>query len=97
MTLFDKCFRSPDAVIMKDVASKGVLLHLDTGSYYSLNEMGMFIYALFDGTTPLAEVAEEVCRRYDVGSEEARHDLASLVRELEGEGLLVCDENPGQH
>lgn len=81
-------------VTWRSLEGESVLLNLETGIYFSLNETGTAAWELFDGTTSLAEVGEILCRRFDVGLEQARSDLAELTGELRMEGLVRVHEKP---
>jgi hypothetical protein len=66
-----------------------VLLSLDDGSYFSLNEVGAHVWNLCDGTRTLAQVVEDVCTEFDATPEEVTPDVLSLVDDLASEKLLV--------
>lgn len=81
-------------VTWRSLEGESVLLNLDSGVYFTLNETGTAAWELFDGTTSLAEIGEILCRRFDVGLEQARSDLAELTDELRREGLVRVHEKP---
>jgi hypothetical protein len=66
-----------------------VLLSLDDGSYFSLNEVGAHVWNLCDGTRTLAQVVEGVCTEFDATPDEVTPDVLSLVDDLASEKLLV--------
>jgi len=66
-----------------------VLLSLDDGSYYSLNDVGAHVWNLCDGARTLAQVVEGVCLEFDATPEEVTPDVVSLVDDLASEKLLV--------
>jgi hypothetical protein len=66
-----------------------VLLSLESGYLYRCNPTAaLFLSAVASGKTS-AEIAEEFRRRYDVGPEELRADLAGLADMLSREGLIA--------
>lgn len=73
---------------------ESVLLDLDTGVYFTLNETGTAAWDLFDGTTSLTEIGEILCRRFNVGLEQVRSDLVELTGTLQREGLVSVHEKP---
>lgn len=79
-------------VTWRSLEGESVLLDLETGVYFTLNETGTAAWELFDGTTSLAEIGEILCRRFDVGLEQVRSDLAELTGELRMEGLVRVHE-----
>ncbi len=76
-------------VVAQQAQGEQVLLALDTGQYYTLNDVGSTVWGLCDGATTLASVVEAVCAEFDAPPEVVEADVIELVGELVGEGLLV--------
>jgi hypothetical protein len=64
-----------------------VLLHLERGTYYTLNETGAFVWEQLDGRATLGEICAAIVERFEVDSTSAWSDLTALVDELIAEGL----------
>lgn len=54
-------------VTWRSLEGESVLLNLETGIHFTLNETGTAVWELFDGTTSLSEIEQILCRRFDVG------------------------------
>ena len=67
---------------------EGLLLKLKTGDYYTVNEVGLAVWKLADGSTD-AEIAAALARRFDISPEAALKDTRSYCHELERAGLLT--------
>ena len=68
------------------------ILDVNSGAYYSIDEVGIiFMEMCADGAT-LGEISERVVSEYDVGAEEALGDMIALAGELLEEGLVEVDE-----
>jgi hypothetical protein len=80
-------------VTWKALEGESVLLNLETGVYFSLNETGTAAWELFDGATSLATVGKALCARYNVPAEQAQQDLFELTQMLLDEGLVKIREN----
>lgn len=65
-----------------------VLLDVDRGRYYTLNEVGGRIWSLVCEGTSFAEIVDRVCAEYDVSRERGEQDADTLLRELLGKSLL---------
>ena len=68
----------------------GVLLHLRSGQYHGVNELGLVIWELLDGERTVAEVVEAVREQTDDAPPHLADDVAGFLdsmRELE----LVID------
>jgi hypothetical protein len=77
-----------------ETASQGdqtVLLDVERGRYYTLNEVGGRIWSLVCAGTPFAEIVDRVCAEYDVSRERGEQDADTLLRELLGRSLLRID------
>lgn len=65
-----------------------VLLNLDGGQYYALDEIGARAWELCDGQRSLAEVAMVISGEYDALPDAISMDLVELFDELARENLL---------
>lgn len=78
---------APD-IPSRPVEGKGVLINLESGHYFSLNETGQFVWVRLTGEKELGQIAAEVAEEYDVTPEEALDDTLALAIELLREGLV---------
>ena len=70
-----------------------VLMHLDTGAYYSLNDTGIFIWeSLADGRA-YDSIIEAIVQEFEVDRETVIKDFERLVNELADQGLVEIMEN----
>jgi coenzyme PQQ biosynthesis protein PqqD len=76
-------------VVAQQVANKWVLLDIDDGRYYALEDVAGRIWQLCDGTRGVREIAEVVCDEYDGAADTVEQDVAAFVSELLAESLLV--------
>ncbi len=67
---------------------EGVLLHLGTQTYYSLNKTGLFIWRLMSKGLTLGEIAGEVEGRFEVSSADAKRSVHDLTDELAAAKLV---------
>ena len=81
--------RSHEDVHSTILEGEAVLLNLDNGMYYSLNQVGTVIWELCDGHRTLADVHEKVCARFEVDGDQARQDLLMISSELLDQQLLI--------
>jgi Coenzyme PQQ synthesis protein D (PqqD) len=66
-----------------------VLLNLDSGEYYALEEVGGRIWCLCDGTRSVSEIISTLCEEYDAPSDKVRADAMELIGDMFNESLLV--------
>ena len=87
-------FRKSEKITWRVVEEDGVLLNLDTGYYYTLNEVGRFLWESLDGKKKLSAVHKEILDQYDVDPETVKSDILELIDDLLKEGLVEIHESP---
>ena len=78
-------------VIFEELEGQTVLLQLEGGVYYRLNGSGSRIWELIQEHGDLEKIHSTLENEYHVDAETARRDVARLVADLEGRGLVVVD------
>ena len=81
--------RQQDGVLQQEAQGKTVLLRLDDGGYYALDDVGARIWQLCDGTRALGEIVGILCAEFDAPETTIRSDALEFVGELRRERLLV--------
>lgn len=67
----------------------GVLLHLGSGQYFTLNRPGVVVWkALTEGINDVIGLAHRLCATFEVDLEEAQKEATRLVGELQRDGLI---------
>lgn len=85
----DSRFRRRDRVLVQRAAGKHILLDLDDGQYFALDEVSGRIWELCDGTNSVAAVVDAVCRDYDAPAETVEADVVAFLGEMVEEKLLL--------
>ena len=85
----DERFRHRDRVLAQRAAETLVLLDLDGGQYYALDEVSSRIWELCDGSLSVAKVVEAICADFDAPPEEITSDVLDFLEELIDERLVV--------
>lgn len=78
---------SPHAAFA-EVADGGVVLHMGTKRYFSLNETGAAAWRMLEGGSSEEEVVAHFIENFEVGVSEAVAALDSLLAEMCAEELL---------
>ncbi len=79
---------SPDAAFAA-VPGGGVVLHMDTKRYYSLNETGAEIWALMAAGDDSTAIADRLTDLYDISIDDAQAAVDKVATELASEGLIT--------
>lgn len=88
MQASDKPQHSPHAA-HQTVGEEAILINLNTGSYYSLNDTGTRFWELLDGQRSIADCATLIAQEYEVEPAMVEADLLELAGEFKAEGLIV--------
>jgi Coenzyme PQQ synthesis protein D (PqqD) len=78
-----------DRVMVQQVEGSSVLLDIDSGEYFALNEVGGRVWELCDGSRSVASIAASLGSEYDVDGATALRDAGELLVRLAGAGLVV--------
>lgn len=65
-----------------------MLVNLQTGAAFKLNQVGAAVWKRLDGASDVATIAASLDRRYDVGLETLLRDVTSLLEDLQKQGLI---------
>ena len=85
----DSTFKRRDGVVSQVASKKLVLLDVDGGEYYSLNDVGARVWELSDGSHSLEQIINTLIEEHDAPGDVIRADVTELVEDLVVEKLLV--------
>ena len=66
-----------------------ILLHMDSGRYYALDEVGARVWDLCDGTRPVEDIVGAIEEEYEAPRATIAADVADLLMDLEHERLVI--------
>ena len=81
-------YRIPEHVLSRKLDDEMVLLNLDSGEYFGLNDTGTRVWELLADGRSREEVIERLIEEFEVPGEVASGHVASLCDELLEAGLL---------
>lgn len=82
--------KDSDQIIDRMVDGEVLLIHLQSGDYFSLNSTGTKVWESIDGSRTVQDLVELVLAEYDADKDQVVADVLSLVNDLADEGLVVC-------
>ena len=80
--------RIADGVVSEQLDGEAVLLHLGSGTYYTLNETGSRIWKLLEELGDPRQALETMCAEYEADRETVAADIHELITDLGARGLL---------
>lgn len=78
-----------EKVTWKNLPTGFVLLDLESGNYFTLNETASIFVQGITNSKPLETIVDQITEEYDITKEQAQSDIDELIVSLESEGLLV--------
>lgn len=84
----------PSTTVHRDLPGEAMLLQLDTGEYYGLDDVGNRFWQLILEIGDLDRIRERLLEEYDVDAEVLAADLEHLLHELVERKLVVMEEPP---
>ena len=82
-------FKLTDSCLKSSLGDEIIILNVDSGHYYELNEVAGFIYnSLIEKPATLEELELGIVNAYDVDQEECQDDLQALLRDLIAEKII---------
>ena len=80
-----------EQVLFREVGDEGVILSLQDGQYFGLDETGTQIWKLLQTEHDLDSIAEQLVSEYDVTREKVRSDVDQFIQELVSAKLIAIE------
>ena len=77
-----------DRVVARAVSGATVLLNLDTGRSFMLDDVGARAWSVLMSSASIQDAYDSLLSEYQVEPEQLRTDLSALIVDLEAQGLL---------
>ena len=77
-----------DNITYRVIDHETIILNLDNGCYYSLNEVAAKVWESIAKKKCLDDILASLNGQYEIPKKTIQRDLLSLVKDLEGEGLI---------
>lgn len=84
----DQRIKARDSVLSRQLENEAVLLDLERGTYFGLNEVAGAIWEMIGRGATVGEIRAEVLDRYEVDPLDLERDLEQLVADLAQRGLI---------
>jgi len=82
-------------VTHETIDGEAVIINLDSGNYYSLVEVGSFIWGLVDKGASASEVQSLVLQTYQGNATDVDRGIQELLGQLQQENLIVPVDGTG--
>ena len=82
----------PDSVLSTELQNEGVLLNLETGEYFGLDEVGLDMWKVLGTSGTLDAACAALLAQYDVAEDVLAGDLRAFVAKLAERKLVVVTD-----
>jgi hypothetical protein len=81
-------FRVSGDVVTREIPEGLMLVNVQTGTAFKLNQVGAAIWERLDGVRDVATIVGELDQQYRVGTGVLLRDVNALLEELQKQGLV---------
>lgn len=91
--VLDKRVTVPPGVMFRDLDGEAVVLEIESGRYFGLNETGTRMWLLLQEHGSVELALHDLLNEYDVTEERLRRELLGFIDILSSQRLLQIDES----
>jgi hypothetical protein len=88
-------FTIPEHVIMRTVGADAVIVDLESGMYFGMNEVGASIWKHLAAGASLAEIEDAVMAEFDVDRQTVDADVRRIIQDLIASRLISESDATG--
>ena len=81
-------YKASSKYLYSEIDSEAVILDVDSGTYFGLNEVSNRIWQLLQTPTDSEQLIAQILEEYEVAPEEVREDVQSLLNDMSNAGLV---------
>lgn len=85
----DSSFVLSEQVNWRDIKGETVVLNIESGVFYTLNEVGRFIWELIAEGHNFELITKQITERFEVSPEQSREDAEKFITRLVEESVLT--------
>ena len=82
----------PEAVLSTELDAEGVLLNLETGEYFGLDEVGLVMWKLLQENGDVEAARARLLDQFDVTEDVLTRDLSEFIGKLADRKLVVVSD-----
>ena len=79
-----------------DIGGEVVILDLNSGTYFGLDDLGARIWSLLEQPTSVVAIRDAIMAEYDVDASTCEHDILKFLHEMEQAGLIEINHGSPQ-
>ncbi len=88
MIKLDSVVEKNQEILASDIDGETVMMSMQNGKYYGMDEIGSRIWSLISGENTPADIIDKLLTEFDVSREECTKDVMFFLEELEKNKLI---------
>lgn len=81
-------YKRSEQALHSEVGTDVVALHIDRGQCYGMEDVTADVWRMLAEPSDLDTICEQLQERYDVNPDVCRDDIATLLVQMQAEGLI---------
>lgn len=82
-------YKVSENILFRQVENEGILLHISSGTYYSLSETSILFWQALSESRPLILAVEQITNEYEVDRDRVLEDLTNFLQDLSNCGIIT--------
>ncbi|MGH2416648.1 MAG: PqqD family protein [Microcystaceae cyanobacterium] len=83
-------FKVVEDILFRQIENEGILLHVPSGTYYSLSETSIMFWNALSNQQPLEPIVDQIIDEYEVEQAQVLSDLQAFLQDLLAFGLITA-------
>jgi polyhydroxyalkanoate synthesis regulator phasin len=79
-------------VFASEIDDEVVMMHVKTGKYYGLDDIGSRIWELMETKIQVQEIINQLMKEYEVSQQECEKDVLELMENLKAQDLIIPEK-----
>src|SRR6056297_67631 len=81
-----------EEVFANEVDGEAVMMNIQTGKYYGLDEIGTRIWELMEEEIEVRKIIDELRKEFDVSEQQCKKDVLTLLDDLKSNQLIEISD-----
>jgi hypothetical protein len=86
-------FKVAEDILFRQVENEGILMHIPSGTYYSLSETSILFWEALSQQETLEIIIDKITDEYNVERSQVISDLEVFIEDLSNFGLITPASN----
>lgn len=91
LTELSKVKRNP-ALVTSNIDGEAVMMSVENGEYYGLDEIGTRIWDLLENSLSVSELVDKLTEEFEVEKDDCTRDTLEFLNDLLARNLLVVEQ-----